>query len=88
VELLKGEVVHIPKRPGEPDYTYADTAKIRKLIGWSPSVSFEQGVKITLDNIGYWKNAPVWTPENIEVANKDWFKYLSEDHEKEYAIKN
>jgi UDP-glucose 4-epimerase len=77
VELLGGEVTHIPKRPGEPDCTFGDTAKIRKLLGWSPKVSFEQGVKSILDNIEYWRSAPVWTPEKIEVATQDWFKYLS-----------
>lgn len=31
VELLGGgEVVHLPKRPGEPDCTWADIAKIRR----------------------------------------------------------
>ncbi len=77
VELLGGKVTYIPKRPGEPDCTFADTAKIRKLLGWSPKVSFEQGVKSILDNIEYWRAAPVWTPEKIEAATKDWFKYLS-----------
>lgn len=77
VELLGGEVVYIPKRPGEPDCTFADSAKISKLLGWSPKVSFEQGVKLVLDNIEYWRNAPVWTPESIGDATKDWFKYLS-----------
>lgn len=77
VELLGGEAVHIPKRPGEPDTTFADTAKIRNLLGWSPQVSFEQGVKSILGNIEYWRSAPVWTPEKIETATKDWFKYLS-----------
>ncbi len=77
VELLKGDVTYIPKRPGEPDCTFADTAKIRKLIGWQPKVSFEQGVKTILDNIDYWRSAPVWTPEKISVATQDWFKYLA-----------
>src|SRR5579885_592325 len=36
VELLGGPVVHIPKRPGEPDCTFADTRKIRKRLGWAP----------------------------------------------------
>lgn len=76
VGLLGGKVTYIPKRPGEPDCTFADTAKIRKLLGWSPKVSFEQGVKSILDNIEYWRDAPVWTPEKIEAATKDWFKYL------------
>ena len=77
VELLGGEVTYIPKRPGEPDCTFGDTAKIRKLLGWSPKASFEQGVRSILDNIEYWRAAPVWTPEKIEVATQDWFKYLS-----------
>lgn len=77
VELLGGDVVHIPKRPGEPDRTFADITKIQNLLGWKPKVSFEKGVKIMLENIGYWRKAPVWTPETIAFATKDWFKYLS-----------
>lgn len=77
VELFEGKAVYIPKRPGEPDCTFADTAKIKKFLGWKPEVSFEQGVKIVLDNIEFWRDAPVWTPEKIELATQDWFKYLS-----------
>jgi len=77
VELLEGKVKYIPRRPGEPDCTFADTAKINKLLGWKSKVSFEEGVKEILKNIEYWKNAPLWTPEKIEHATKDWFKYLS-----------
>jgi UDP-glucose 4-epimerase len=76
VELLGGEVTHIPKRPGEPDCTHADITKIRRLLGWSPEVSIEKGVGILLDNINYWRQAPVWTPDTIADATKDWFKYL------------
>lgn len=77
VELLGGKAVYIPKRPGEPDCTHADIAKIKKLLGWQPTISFEEGVKKLLENIDYWKNAPLWTPEKIELATKDWFDYLS-----------
>lgn len=77
VELLGGDVVYIPKRPGEPDCTFADTAKIKKMLGWVPAVSFEDGVRTMLENIDYWKKAPVWTPEKIGLATADWFKYLS-----------
>ena len=78
VELLGGkEGVHIPKRPGEPDCTFADISKIKKRLGWKPKVSFEEGVKIMLDNIDYWKDAPVWDKKSINEATKDWFKYLS-----------
>jgi len=77
VELLEGKVKYIPKRPKEPDCTFADVTKINKLLGWQSRVSFEEGVKEILKNIEYWRNAPLWTPEKIEHATKDWFKYLS-----------
>lgn len=77
VELLGGEVTYVPKRPGEPDITFADTSKIKSLLGWSANVSFEDGVQEMLNNIEYWREAPVWTPSTISVATEDWFKYLS-----------
>ena len=77
VELLGAkDTVHIPKRPGEPDCTFADTKKIKRDLGWSAKVPFEEGVKIMLENIDYWRDAPVWTEESIAGATKDWFKYL------------
>ena len=76
VELLGGEVTYIPKRPGEPDCTFADISKITSRLNWQPKVSFEQGVKILLDNIDYWRQAPVWTPDSIKEATRDWFAYL------------
>ena len=79
VELLGGDIVYLPKRPGEPDCTYADTGKIKKLIDWRPQVTFESGVNIMLENIDYWKKAPVWDKESIEVATKEWFEFLSTD---------
>lgn len=75
-KLIGGKKVYIPRRPGEPDSTHADITKIKKLLKWKPFVSFEEGVKIMLDNIDYWKYAPLWTPEAIKVATKDWFRYL------------
>jgi len=77
VELLGGNVIHLPKRPGEPDYTFADISKAKQLLGYNPKVSFEAGVKIMLQHIDEWKNAPIWTPEKIEKATQEWFKYLS-----------
>ncbi|MBI3553547.1 MAG: SDR family oxidoreductase [Elusimicrobia bacterium] len=76
VELLGGPVTYIPKRPGEPDCTFADTAKINRALGWKPKVSFEDGVKKMLENIDYWRQAPVWTPQSIEKATKAWFEFL------------
>jgi UDP-glucose 4-epimerase len=77
VGLLGGEVVYVPKRPGEPDCTHADTTKARELLGWTPQISFEKGVATMLEHIDYWREAPVWTPEKIADATKGWFKYLA-----------
>ncbi|MFC1741081.1 SDR family oxidoreductase [Nanoarchaeota archaeon] len=75
-ELIGGTTTTIPKRPGEPDSTHADITKAKELLRWEPEVSFEEGVQIMLDNINYWKDAPLWTPESIDKATKSWFKYL------------
>ena len=76
VELLGGDVVHIPKRPGEPDCTWADISKAKKLLKWSPTVSIEQGINNLLDNIDYWSEAPVWDADSISIATRKWFEYL------------
>lgn len=76
VELLGGDVVHIPKRPGEPHCTFADTTKVARLLGWRPRRSFEEGVKIMLEHIEYWRQATVWDPASIAEATKDWFACL------------
>jgi len=77
VHLLGAEkIVHIPKRPGEPDCTFADVGKIESELGWRAKVPFEQGVRLMLDNIDHWREAVVWTPEKIAEATKGWFAYL------------
>jgi len=68
--------VHIPKRPGEPDCTFADITAITRELGWASSVPFAEGVAIMMKNIEYWRDAPVWTPQTIETATVDWFKHL------------
>jgi UDP-glucose 4-epimerase len=77
VELLGGPVTYIPKRPGEPDSTFADITKIKKILGWAPRVSLETGVKKMLERIEDWREAPVWEPAAIAQATADWFKYLA-----------
>ena len=77
VELLEGDVVYVPKRPGEPDTTWADITKIQTELGWQPLVSFEDGVGEMLKRIDYWREAPVWDPASIERATKTWFTMLS-----------
>lgn len=76
VDLLGGEKTYIPKRPGEPDCTFADIAKSQDLLSWSPKVDIAEGVQRVLNNIDYWRDAVVWTPESINEATKDWFQHL------------
>jgi UDP-glucose 4-epimerase len=75
-ELLGGDVIHIPERPGEPKQTFADTRKIERLLGWKAGVPFEDGVQKVLEAIDYWREAPLWTPDNIADATEKWFRYL------------
>ena len=76
-ELIGGPAVHIPKRPGEPDCTFADITKITHLLSWRPRIRFEEGVKKMVEKISEWRDAPVWTPESIAEATKEWFSYLA-----------
>ncbi len=76
VSLIGGETVNMPKRPGEPDCTFADIRKIKKLTGWEPKVGFEQGVGLMLENIHLWQDAPVWNTDSISEETEQWFKYL------------
>ena len=77
VELLGGEITYIPKRPGEPDCTWADITKATQLLDWEPKVSLEEGVDILLNNMEYWADAPLWDESSIAKATKSWFKYLN-----------
>jgi UDP-glucose 4-epimerase len=77
VELLGGPAVHVPKRPGEPDCTWADISKIRRCLGWQPLVRFEEGVATMLRHIDYWRQAPVWDVVSIQAATKSWFSALA-----------
>lgn len=72
------EVVHLPKRPGEPDQTYADIRKFSKDFDWSPKVSFEDGVRKMKELIPEFKSAPLWTPEKITEATKLWFQFMED----------
>jgi UDP-glucose 4-epimerase len=77
IELLGGgEIVRVPKRPGEPDCTWADITKIGRDLGWKQQVPFEEGVGQMLKNLDYWRQAPVWDPVSIAGATKNWFTFL------------
>lgn len=75
-DLIGGSTVTLPKRPGEPDCTWADIGKIRRLLDWKPTVSFEEGTARMVSDIDRWSEAPVWTPDGVATATADWFRYL------------
>jgi UDP-glucose 4-epimerase len=80
VQLLGGDVSFIPKRPGEPDATFADVRKIEKLLGWKAQIPLETGVAIMLEHIEDWRDAPVWDTVSIQRATSQWFTYLGPDN--------
>ncbi len=76
-DIIGGNKVKIPKRPGEPDRSLADISKIKAHFNWEPKITINEGIKMLLKNINEWKEAPVWTPETIKEATKSWFEFLS-----------
>jgi len=82
VELLGGEVVYVPKRPGEPDCTWANITKITTELDWKPTVPFQDGVAMMVEEIDNWKDAPLWEPDSIAEATKTWFKYMGSESSK------
>ena len=83
VELLGGNVEYIPKRPGEPDCTFADVGKIEHLLGWESKVTLEEGVQKMIEKIKNWETAPVWDSSSIKEATSSWFKYLGNEIKKD-----
>ena len=76
VELIGGEVEYLPKRPGEPECTWADITKISSVLSWHPVVQFSEGVKNMMNEIENWRDAPLWDSSSIEKATKTWFQYM------------
>lgn len=76
VKLLSKKYINIPKRPGEPTITFAKIAKANRILKWSPKIKFKNGIKELVENIEYWKDAPLWTKANIKKETKNWFKFL------------
>ena len=74
--LGKNNKIYIPKRPGEPQITHAKIYKIKKDLGWTPKITFEDGIKKVIQDINNWKKAPLWNKQKINIATKEWFKYL------------
>lgn len=51
------EIEELPMQPGDVERTFADVTKAKKIIGYEPKVSFEQGIK----------NFVEWYKDNIEL---------------------
>lgn len=77
VELIGGEVVYLPKRPGEPDCTWADITKITSQLNWKPEIMFEDGVAMMMKEIDNWSDAPLWDVDSIDKATATWFQFMS-----------
>ncbi len=54
---VEPKIKQLPMQPGDVDRTYADVSKAKKLIGYEPKTSFEQGIK----------NFVEWYKENKEL---------------------
>jgi UDP-glucose 4-epimerase len=74
--LLSSEIIKIPERPGEPSCTWADITKITNDLDWKPEVTLEEGVSKLIENISYWKDAPLWDEDSISKATQVWFEFL------------
>ena len=69
-DIIGGDKVSVPKRPGEPDRSMADITKIKAQLDWQPKISIKEGIEMLLKDISNWKEAPVWTPETIREVTK------------------
>ena len=79
--MIGGQIVNIPRRPGEPDTTHADISLAKRYLDWTPTTTFKEGMKLTIDQIQLWKDAPIWSAETVAVATEEWFKFLGTDEE-------
>ena len=78
VSLLEHPITNIPRRPGEPSVTHADVQKIGADLGWTPQVTFAEGVAHVLEGIENWRGAPLWDEDSIFDATRSWFGLLSQ----------
>jgi len=75
-KMISKKISFIPWRPGEPKKTEASIVKIKELTGWYPRINLQSGIKKVLENINYWKKAPLWTKHSIKGSIKNWNKLL------------
>jgi UDP-glucose 4-epimerase len=47
--LISEKQVHLPRRAGDAEITLADIGRAKQLLGWSPTVRFEDGLRRLMD---------------------------------------
>jgi len=57
--LIGGEKIYLPKRPGDPRHTKADISLAKRLLNWKPKVDLKEGLRITKE----------WFLKNYEKEN-------------------
>lgn len=67
-------VLHLPDRPGEPRSIFADITWSNTVLNWRPRVDFTEGISELLKDVSLYKDSPLWTPEKIADATKEWFR--------------
>jgi dTDP-glucose 4,6-dehydratase len=62
----------VPDRPGHDRRYLLDSGKIRRELGWAPSVEFDSGVRATVE--WYARNRPWWEPlrDRAPVVEDAW----------------
>lgn len=72
-------ITYVKDRPGH-DRRYAmDASKIRQELGWTPSVTFDEGLRQTID---WYLDNSSWL---ANVMNENYQKYFTEQYGKKFA---
>ena len=61
----------VTDRPGH-DRRYAlDIIKIQEMLGWQPQVTFEQGIRMTID---WYLENPEWVEEILNGSYREYYQ--------------
>ncbi|MCR9254929.1 MAG: NAD-dependent epimerase/dehydratase family protein [Alphaproteobacteria bacterium] len=71
-------IIHLPRRPGEPEATWADISKITAHTSWRPEMSFTDGVAEMVRHIEKWRDAPLWDAESIATETASWHRFMKD----------
>jgi dTDP-glucose 4,6-dehydratase len=65
----RGQITHVPDRPGHDRRYAVDARKIERELGWRPSETFESGIRKTVQ--WYLDNA-AWVRDVQSGSYRDW----------------